>query len=462
MRIFTAYCCRPRDWQPSWAKPMSPQATRRRLRNCEQRLMPIFLTPAPGLYNVNTGQPGVADQQGNAYAVLYGVAPAPRTNLVALLQNLTTALYRTPTAPNATGPVPVQQSSGSTQVGPYTSAYELFARFETGDTADALALIRNEWGLMRRSSPYYSGATWEYVGLDGTPGLREGTSLAHGWGSGPTSALSKYVLGIRPVPVFCPSRSHLPAFLCSTGITPFLRSYEGSVTFRVRFFGPSAGHERRSFPEWRSLIHVAPTSCHSITTHPMHSFSCAHCLAAGRGRRSCLALHGSASGSGLRSFYASSPMHQAVSCSTLFYLWTGSSSPVASHPVSRRRSYLRLRTASVLSDGDFHPIVGAHSQAHVEPQPGGLSWAAGTVPNTLRAHRGQLADDLPGPAPAALGTEGTLSTVGLPVGGANAILSDNGRTVAAVNASRQPSGRAGYLYLQNLQPGAHLIQITRK
>jgi alpha-L-rhamnosidase len=25
------------------------------------------------------------------------------------------------------------------------------------------------------------------------------TSLAHGWGSGPTSALSKYVLGVRPV-----------------------------------------------------------------------------------------------------------------------------------------------------------------------------------------------------------------------------------------------------------------------
>ena len=104
-----------------------------------------------------------------------------------------------------------------------------------------------------------------------------------------------------------------------------------------------------------------------ITTHPMHSFSCAHCLAASRGRRSCLALHGSASGSGLRFSYASSPMHQAVSCSTLFYLWTGSSSPVASYPVSRRRSHLRLRTASVLSDGDFHPTVGAHSQAHVGP-----------------------------------------------------------------------------------------------
>src|SRR3984893_2806509 len=97
----------------------------------------------------------------------------------------------------------------------------------------------------------------------------------------------------------------------------------------------------------------------------MHSFSHAHCLAAGGGRRSCLALYGSASGSGLRSPYASSPTHQAVSCSTLLYLWTGSSSPVASHPAFRRRSFLRLRTASVLSDGDFHPTVGAHSQAPV-------------------------------------------------------------------------------------------------
>ena len=52
---------------------------------------------------------------------------------------------------------------------------------------------------MRKSSSYYSGATWEYVALDGTPGLGEGTSLAHGWASGPTSGLSKYVLGVRPV-----------------------------------------------------------------------------------------------------------------------------------------------------------------------------------------------------------------------------------------------------------------------
>ena len=35
-----------------------------------------------------------------------------------------------------------------------------------------------------------------------------------------------------------------------------------------------------------------------------------------------------------------------------------------STPPSRRRSCLQLRTASALSDGDFRPAVGAHSQAH--------------------------------------------------------------------------------------------------
>ena len=47
----------------------------------------------------------------------------------------------------------------------------------------------------------------------------------------------------------------------------------------------------------------------------------------------------------------------------LFMDWQFSS--VSFHPAFRRRSFLRLRTASVLSDGDFHPTVGAHSQAHI-------------------------------------------------------------------------------------------------
>ena len=131
-----------------------------------QAIDTVLYNPTTGLYDLNTAQKGVADQHGNSYAMLYGVAPAPGTTVASMLQKLTATLYRPSTASNATGPIPVQQSSGSTEVGPYTSGYELFARFEAGDTTGALALIRNEWGLMRKSSSYYSGATWEYVALD--------------------------------------------------------------------------------------------------------------------------------------------------------------------------------------------------------------------------------------------------------------------------------------------------------
>jgi alpha-L-rhamnosidase len=268
-----------------------------------QAINTILYNPTTGLYDVNTAHKGVADEHGNSYAVLYGVAPAPGTTAASMLQKLTAALYRPSTAPNAIGPIPVQQSSGSTQVGPYTSGYELFARFEAGDTTGALALIRNEWGLMRKSSSYYSGATWEYVALDGTPGLGEGTSLAHGWASGPTSALSKYVLGVRPVQ-----------------------------------------------PGYKTWL--------------------------------------------------------------------------------------------------------------VEPQPGDLSWATGTVPTpygpiAIGWKKDGVAFSLELLVPA-----GTSGTVGVPVNAGGALLRDNGRTVTGVSAAKEPNGRAGYLYLQDLKPGAHLIRVT--
>jgi alpha-L-rhamnosidase len=156
---------------------------------------------------------------------------------------------------------------------------------------------------MRQSSPYYSGGVWEYVALDGTPGLGEGTSLAHGWSSAPTTGLSKYVLGVRPV-------------------TP-------------------------GYKTWL-----------------------------------------------------------------------------------------------------------------VEPQPGDLAWAAGTVPTPYgpiavawQKASGGLRLEVWVPP-------GTRGTVGVPVSGANASLSDNGRTVTGVSAANEPGGRSAYLYLKNLQPGVHAIQVT--
>jgi Bacterial alpha-L-rhamnosidase C-terminal domain len=46
--------------------------------------------------------------------------------------------------------------------------------------------------------PNAPGDPWEALAPNGTP-QSPSTSLAHAWSSGPTSALSKYVLGVRPV-----------------------------------------------------------------------------------------------------------------------------------------------------------------------------------------------------------------------------------------------------------------------
>jgi hypothetical protein len=147
-------------------------------------------------------------------------------------------------------------------------------------------------------------------------------------------------------------RLHLPASLGSTGITPLLRYYGGSVTSRAQFFGPSTDHERCSFPGSLSLIHIAPTSDHSISNHPMHSYLLLTVLSRDRSRNCRFPFTGrTVSDLGFATQGQARQCILAESSSTMFCLWTGLSLPVALHPASRRRSYLQLRT-----DQCFCPI----------------------------------------------------------------------------------------------------------
>ena len=145
--------------------------------------------------------PNTVAQDANAMAVLFRVAPIKKR--ASILQSIAAALD-TPNGPLAFSPDPAPQPLLSQLISPFISSLDVWARFQTGDADGALALIRKVWGHMRKGSAYYSGATWEALAPDGTPATREsagGTfqSLAHGWGSGPTTALSKYVLGARPI-----------------------------------------------------------------------------------------------------------------------------------------------------------------------------------------------------------------------------------------------------------------------
>ena len=127
-------------------------------------------------------------QDGNSLAVWFDVPDSTAKSV-----SISTALKgrwnqfgaATPERPNA--------------IANFPGSMEVMAHFVADDDATALSLIRLQWGYML-SSPNGTGSTfWEGYLQDGTfdydPAFM---SLAHGWATGPTSALTNYVAGIGP------------------------------------------------------------------------------------------------------------------------------------------------------------------------------------------------------------------------------------------------------------------------
>lgn len=129
-------------------------------------------------------------QDGNSLAVWYGVAPADRARRISAAQTTNWNAY------GATTP----ENGG--QISTFPGSMEVMAHLQAGDTAQALDLIRREWGYML-DSPLGTGSTfWEGYLANGQFGYGGPyMSNSHGWATGPTSALTFYVLGIRPTTV---------------------------------------------------------------------------------------------------------------------------------------------------------------------------------------------------------------------------------------------------------------------
>lgn len=129
-------------------------------------------------------------QDGNSLAVWYGVAPAGRA---ARISDALTANW------NKFGATTPEKNG---EIGTFPGSMEVQAHFQAGQPDTALALIRREWGYML-NSPLGTGSTfWEGYLANGQFGYGGAyMSAAHGWATGPTSALTFYVLGIRPTTV---------------------------------------------------------------------------------------------------------------------------------------------------------------------------------------------------------------------------------------------------------------------
>lgn len=151
-----------------------------------------------GAYRLSRELPNVHPQDGNAMAVLAGVAQGDRARrALAFLRANSWGRYGALTV-GAGEPNP----SLSPFYAPLPSGFEAEARFGVAGDArgledgTALQLIRRFWGHQLRQDP---GSTfWEHIQPSGFPNLGQFSSLAHGWASAPTIVLTQRVLGVVP------------------------------------------------------------------------------------------------------------------------------------------------------------------------------------------------------------------------------------------------------------------------
>lgn len=143
---------------------------------------------AVGLYRDNPAST-LYPQDGNSLAVWYGLTDGAAKD-TAITHGLAARW-------NDHGAASPEKDGGA--IGTFPGSMEVQAHFVAGDDLSALTLIRRQWGRML-DSPTGTGSTfWEGLRSDGAFDYG-GTymSLAHGWGTGPTSALTFYVLGLDP------------------------------------------------------------------------------------------------------------------------------------------------------------------------------------------------------------------------------------------------------------------------
>ncbi|KAJ9631871.1 hypothetical protein H2203_000271 [Taxawa tesnikishii (nom. ined.)] len=151
-----------------------------------------------GAFKDNATATTLHPQDANSMAVLFGVVPASSASN-SRAQSISQKLTRNWTPIGAVAPELPENIS------PFISSFEIQAHFTIGQTNRALDLIRRSWGWYLHNpngtestviEGYLQNATFGYRSSRGYSYDASYISHAHGWSSGPTSALTNYVLGL--------------------------------------------------------------------------------------------------------------------------------------------------------------------------------------------------------------------------------------------------------------------------
>jgi len=155
-----------------------------------------FWDAGAGAYSDTTNDPATHPQDGNAFAVLSGVATHQQAlSALAYLAGHDWRGYGNTIVDTDAWDGPAWGWQASERVYPFMSYFELVARFELGLDSSAFDLIRREWGYMVENGP---GTMWETIGPYGGPPTDQHPSYDSGWSSGAAPALTQYVLGVEP------------------------------------------------------------------------------------------------------------------------------------------------------------------------------------------------------------------------------------------------------------------------
>jgi hypothetical protein len=158
---------------------------------------PAFWDPSVGAFLDTTTGPVVHPEDGNAFAVLAGIATlAQARSALDYLQAHEWQPYGAGIADTDVWDGFPWGDQATLRVYPFISYFEVLARYQAGLDSTALALIRREWGYMVSNGP--KSTMWETIGPYGGPLVASAPSWDHGWSSGAAPALTAYALGVTP------------------------------------------------------------------------------------------------------------------------------------------------------------------------------------------------------------------------------------------------------------------------
>jgi hypothetical protein len=149
-----------------------------------------------GAFKDNNTNTTLHPQDANSMSLLFGVVPNTSTQAQSISERLTD---------NWT-PIGAESPELINNISPFISGFEIQGHLTIGQTNRALDLIRRSWGWYLNNPNGTESTVIEGYLTNGSFGYRNYrgyyydssyVSHSHGWSSGPTSALTNYVLGLE-------------------------------------------------------------------------------------------------------------------------------------------------------------------------------------------------------------------------------------------------------------------------